>query len=112
MGERFKFSLDGHFVCVFFSLKDDRLHIGFTTNLQIRLLERTLVKTPSTKGKSSYRKSFRKPSREPFKLIYYEVFFDEADAKARETFLKSKTGIKQLKVVLKSTLSNMGCKNL
>lgn len=108
MEEKFDFSLDGHFVCVVFSLIDNRLHIGFTTNLQIQLLERNTVKTSSAKR----RRQYRKPYREPFRLIYYEVFFNEADAKARATFLKSSTGMDQLKVVLKKTLSNMGYKNL
>jgi len=108
MEGKFDFSLDGHFVCVVFSSIDNKLHIGFTTNLQIQLLERNPAKTSSTKR----RKQYRKPQRESFRLIYYEFFSNEADAKARVTFLKSSGGMDQLKVVLKRTLSNMGYKNL
>lgn len=42
--------------------------------------------------------------RTPFKLIHYEYFIDKDDAKAREKFLKSGFGRKQLKLALKKTL--------
>ena len=42
--------------------------------------------------------------RAPFKLIHYEYFVNMSDAKAREKFLKSGFGRKQLKESLKRTL--------
>jgi hypothetical protein len=38
-----------------------------------------------------------------FLLIHYEYFIDKADAKAREEFLKSGYGRKQLNQILKRT---------
>lgn len=48
--------------------------------------------------------------RRPFKLIHYEYFINEADAKAREEFLKSGFGRKQTKQALKNTLLELSKK--
>lgn len=45
--------------------------------------------------------------RRPVKLIHYEHFINEADAEAREEFLKSGFGRKQLKESLKRTLFSL-----
>ncbi len=45
--------------------------------------------------------------RRQFKLIHYEYFINEDDAKARETFLKSGFGRDQLKKSLQKTLSTL-----
>jgi putative endonuclease len=81
-------------------LKDRRFYVGFTTNLGLRLTDHSSGKSTSTKN------------RRPLKLLYYEVFINKADAKAREVFLKSGFGRNQLKKALGKTLSGLGYKNL
>lgn len=99
MQEKSDFSLK-FFIYVLFSLRDKKLYIGYTTNLESRLAEHYSGKVTSTK------------LRRPLKLIYYEVFTTKEDAKAREVFLKSGFGRNQLKKALKRTLTSLGYKNL
>ncbi len=80
------------YVYTLLSLKDRRFYVGFTTNLKNRLQEHARGGVKSTQ------------SRRPLKLIHYEYFIDERDAKAREVFLKSGFGRSQLKQALKITL--------
>lgn len=80
------------YVYILLSLKDKRFYTGFTTDLKNRLSEHATGMVRSTKD------------RRPFKLIHYEYFINEKDAKAREVFLKSGFGRDQLKKSLKSTL--------
>lgn len=82
-----------YYVYVFISLKDYGLYIGYTTNLIERYEYHKKGKVASTK----YRR--------PLRLIHYEYFINIADAKAREVFLKSGFGRRQLKESLKRTLS-------
>lgn len=82
------------YVYILFSFKDKKLYIGFTTELKNRLIEHASGRVTATK------------LRRPFKLIHYEYFINKADAKAREEFLKSGYGRKQLKEFLKNTLIN------
>lgn len=77
---------------ILYSLKDNRLYIGFTNNLKKRLIEHARGKVGATKN------------RIPLRLIHYEYFINEKDAKAREKFLKSGYGRKQFKEILKNTL--------
>jgi putative endonuclease len=58
------------------SKKDNNLYIGSTTDLKRRFLEHNTGKVISTK------------SRAPFKLIYYEAYSAEEDARHREHNLK------------------------
>ena len=81
------------YVYVLFSLKDRNLYTGFTTDLKRRLRQHTLGEVTST------------THRRPLKLVHYEYFIDEKDAKAREVFLKSGFGRGQLKKSLQNTLS-------
>ncbi len=62
------------------SEKDDKLYIGFTSDLRRRLSEHN-----NKKGKSTW-------YRAPFNLIYYEAYAAEKDAKTRETQLKRFSG--------------------
>lgn len=80
------------YVYVLQSLKDKGFYIGFTTDLKKRLISHAKGENTATK------------LRTPFKLIHYEYFIDKDDAKAREEFLKSGFGRKQLKQSLKRTL--------
>jgi len=81
-----------YYVYILNSLRDGGFYIGFTSNLKLRLTHHAKGEVPSTKFRS------------PFKLIHYEYFINEDDAKAREAFLKSGFGRKQLKEILKRTL--------
>ena len=81
------------YVYVLLSLKDGKFYIGFTTNLKDRLSRHARGEVRST------------ANRRPLKLIYYEYFVNEDDAKARETFLKSGFGRSNLKKALQRTLS-------
>lgn len=45
--------------------------------------------------------------RRPLLLIHYEYFINQADAKAREEFLKSGFGRDQMKQALKRTISEL-----
>lgn len=70
---------------------DGRLYIGFTNNLKHRLTQHARGEVLST------------GNRLPVKLIHYEYFINEKDAKACEEFLKSGYGRKQMKEFLKNT---------
>ena len=84
-----------YYVYILFSFKDKGLYIGFTTELKNRLIHHASGKVTATK------------LRRPLKLIHYEYFINKEDAKAREEFLKSGYGRKQLKEFLKRTLSEL-----
>lgn len=79
------------YVYILYSYKDKGLYIGFTNNLKRRLQQHAKGEVVSTH------------LRIPIKLIHYEYFISEADAKAREKFLKSGYGRDQLKAFLKNT---------
>lgn len=83
------------YIYVLYSLKDHKFYIGFTRNLKLRLKEHANGSVDSTR------------TRRPLKLIHYEYFMNEDDAKAREVFLKSGFGRNQLKLSLKRTLKEL-----
>ena len=80
------------FIYILLSLKDKNFYIGFTSNLKQRLNQHSRGEVISTKN------------RKPLKLIYYEAFISKTDAKKRERFLKSGSGLKFLKKQLVNTL--------
>lgn len=88
--------MNKYYIYNLLSLKDKKLYTGFTSNLKQRLQQHARGEVKSTK------------SRHPLKLIHYEYFINEADARAREIFLKSGFGRKQLKLSLKQTLKGFG----
>ena len=88
------------YVYVLFSLKDRKLYIGYSENLEIRINDHYKGKIRATKY------------RLPVTLIFYEVFTDKNDAKSREKFLKSGFGRSQLKKALQNSLKNLGYKHL
>lgn len=55
---------------------NDELYIGSTNNLRRRFLEHNKGKVFSTKSKG------------PYKLVYYEAYGKEGDARIREKMLK------------------------
>ncbi|MGB3922050.1 MAG: GIY-YIG nuclease family protein [Minisyncoccia bacterium] len=83
------------YIYVLLSRRDKKLYIGYTNNLKRRLTEHANGEVKSTKN------------RRPLRLIHYEYFIDERDAKSREIFLKSGAGHKQLKDKLKQTFTNL-----
>lgn len=76
-------------------LKDrtqNKLYIGYTTDLQRRIKEHTRRQVHTTKR---YKEK---------DLVFYEVFFDKQDALRREKYFKSTKGKRALKLMLKGTL--------
>lgn len=69
-----------HYVYVLHSESDHGLYIGYSANLRRRLAEHQAGVAMAT----SYRG--------PWRLIYYEAYLDEADARGRDEFLKSDLG--------------------
>ena len=82
-----------YYVYTLLSHKDKKFYTGFTTDLKERLQSHARGEVKSTRN------------RRPMKLIHYEYFINEDDARAREVFLKSGFGRNQLKQALKRTLS-------
>lgn len=80
------------YVYILLSLRDYGFSIGFSSNLKQRLAKHAKGEVTATKFRT------------PFKLIHYEYFINKDDAKAREEFLKSGFGRKQMKEALKRTL--------
>jgi putative endonuclease len=81
-----------YYVYTLVSLKDNKFYTGFTTNLKNRIANHRRGEVFST------------VHRRPLKLIHAELFINEADAKAREVFLKSGFGRNNLKKALQNTL--------
>jgi len=65
------------YVYILKSAKDNNIYTGFTSNLKVRYKEHTDGKVVSTKN------------RRPLKLVYYEAYASEADARNREKYLKA-----------------------
>ncbi len=77
------------------SYKYDELYIGSTNDLKRRLVEHNNGKTHSTKLKR------------PYRLIYYEAYGVESDARRRESMLKLRgQARRQLLTRLTDTLKN------
>jgi putative endonuclease len=81
-----------HYVYVLRSLTDDRFYISYTANLRKRFEQHL------------QRDSFATSYREPWKLIYYEAYLEQADALGRGRYLKSGAGRRFLQSQLKSYL--------
>jgi putative endonuclease len=84
-----------YYVYTLLSLKDKRLYTGFTSNLRNRLSQHARGEVRST------------TNRRPLKLIHYDYFISEHNARTREIFLKSGFGRNELKKALKRTLQNI-----
>lgn len=65
-----------YYMYILVSTKDKNLYIGSTPDLRRRLAEHNAGKVFSTKP------------RRPFKLVYYEAYLAEKDARGRESALK------------------------
>ena len=74
---------------VLISEKDNKLYIGNSENIKERLLVHNSGQVTSTKH------------RIPFRLVYFEKFETRSQARWRERNLKSASGHRELKKILK-----------
>ncbi len=82
------------YVYVLKSKKYDELYIGSTNDLKRRIIEHNTGKVESTKRKK------------PYKLVYYEAYGAEPDARIREKMLKLRGQARnKLLLRLKNTLA-------
>ena len=81
-----------YFVYVLYSLKDKKLYVGFTDNLERRNKEHEKGLVESTKD------------RRPLELIYFEGYKNKTYAMKREKYLKTGWGRKYLKNIVKDYL--------
>ena len=77
-----------YYVYILKSLKDDRHYIGYTSDIEKRLIEHNRGKSRSVKN------------REPFKLIYKEEIESKFEAVRRERQIKKYKGGEALKKLL------------
>lgn len=89
-----------YYVYILFSEVDKQLYTGFTDNLRSRFKAHTEGYVKATKP------------RRPLKLIYYEAYILEPDARRREKYLKGGNGRGELKIQLKDILTGLEYKNL
>lgn len=83
-----------YYVYILTSLKYDFLYTGYTSNLKLRLKQHAEGGVKSTR----YRR--------PLKLVYYQAFKSEKDARAEERYLKSGGKAKNdLKLRIKHSLT-------
>lgn len=87
------------YIYVLFSELDKQLYTGFTDNLKSRFEAHTNGYVRATKN------------RRPLKLIYYEAYLKESDARRREKFLKGGNGRSQLKAQLEDIFEDLNYKN-
>lgn len=80
------------YVYLIYSNKNKRIYKGFTKDLKNRMEEHNCGRVKSTKP---YK---------PWKLLYYESFINETDARREELFLKSGKGKDRIKYILENTL--------
>ena len=81
-----------HYVYILMSQKDGNLYIGYTNDLKSRFAKHNAGKVQAT----SYRL--------PLKLIYYEAYLDEWDAREKEKYFKTGWGRQYIQKKLLRTL--------
>jgi len=74
-------------VYLLLSKKDLKTYVGSTDNIERRFAEHNNGKVTSTKN------------RRPLELIYQEKFSTLTEARAREKYLKTRKGRKELKII-------------
>ncbi len=87
------------YVYILFSEKDKQLYTGYTPNLKSRFKAHSDGYVKATKH------------RRPLKLIYYEAYSKELDARRGEKYLKGGNGRDTLKIQLKEILKHLGYKH-
>jgi len=85
------------FYCVYdlYRLKDHKLYIGYTANLERRLSEHMQGKAGST------------ARRRPLRLVFFEHYLSRAGALRRENYFKTTKGKRTLKLMLADSLSQL-----
>jgi len=81
-----------YYVYILISLQDRKLYTGYTSDLRARI----------TKHDNGFVKATK--HRRPLKLIYYEAYCSETDARKREIYLKGGKGKSELKIQLHAAL--------
>lgn len=89
-----------YYVYILFSELDKQLYTGFTPDLKSRYKAHAMGFVKATKH------------RRPLRLIYYESYKEELDARRREKYLKGGKGRGELKTQLKAVLTKLKYKNL
>lgn len=89
-----------YYVYILFSKKDRQLYTGLTPNLKSRYKAHINGYVRATKH------------RRPVKLIYFETYLRETDARRREKYLKGGNGRAELKIQLKDILQELGYQHL
>ena len=84
-----------YYTYVLYSLKDNKLYIGYTNNIERRFQEHQDGKNTST------------ANRRPLNLIYYEAHLTKEDALRRESYFKTSSGKRTLKLMLRESLSKL-----
>jgi len=79
-------------------MKNGQIYTGFTSDLKHRIQQHQAGQVKSTQG------------RRPLKLIHYEAYLVEDDARRREKFLKTSDGKRFLKQQLSTLLKTIGIK--
>lgn len=89
-----------YYVYILFSEKDKQLYTGFSPDLKIRIEKHNRGFVLATKN------------RRPLRLIYYEAYLKEVDARRREKYLKGGKGKQELKTQLREAFEDLDYKNL
>src|ERR1043166_400875 len=87
-------------IYILFSHYDRFLYIGFTKNLEQRLISHIKGSSKST------------APRRPLELIFAEFYLFKEDALKREGYFKTTMGKKAIKLMLRTTLDKMGYSGL
>lgn len=74
-----------YFIYILQSLKDIRTYVGYSKDVNNRLIQHNFGQVPATKN------------RRPLKLIFTESFTTEQEAKRRELYWKSGAGRRKMK---------------
>lgn len=85
-----------YYVYILKSEKNGKLYKGTTNDLKRRIEEHTSGKSIFTKNNG------------PWRLIYYEAFISQKDAREEEKFLKSGKGKERIKYLLNNTIRKSG----
>ena len=82
-------------IYILYSLKDNKLYIGFTTDIKRRFAEHQSGNSKST------------APRRPLKLIFCEYYLSKEDALRREKYFKTTAGKKTIKLMLRESLKKV-----
>jgi len=81
-----------YYVYALLSLKNNDLYIGFTSDLKQRFSQHNSKKVLSTKTNT------------PWRLVYYESYYQKSDATRREKQLKNHRAKQDLKIQIASSI--------